>query len=147
SPANPQGVTSTDLFIHSRAISSGIFAVNYTQWGDGKLATLLGARYVSADNRQFPSTAIPAVQATASNVSYSAGVNYRLASWLRPYVSVSDTYNLPGILLTVPTDPVGRAAPIAHSIGEEAGVKIGSDNGKLSGSLAVYAVQSKNEPY
>jgi outer membrane receptor protein involved in Fe transport len=146
-PQNPQGVTSTDLFIHSRAISSGAFAVNYTQWDDGRLTTLAGVRYVSADNRQFPSTAIPAVQATGENLSFSLGANYRLNSWLRPYVTVSDTYNLPGILLTVPTDPLGAAAPISHSLGEEIGVKVGDERGRVSGSIAVYAVQSTDEPY
>lgn len=147
SPTNPQGVTSTDLFIHSRAISSGIFAVNYTKWMDDRLATLLGARYVKADNRQFPSSAIPAVQAKADNVSFSAGANFGLTSWLRPYLAVSDTYNLPGILLTVPTDPYGNAAPIAHSLGEEVGLKIGGRSGKVSGSISYYAVQSEREPY
>jgi outer membrane receptor protein involved in Fe transport len=147
SPQNPQGVTGTDLFIHSRAISSGIFGVNYTQWGDGRLTTLLGARYVSADNRQYPSGPTPALTATGDNVSFSAGANYRAMSWLRPYFSVSDTYNLPAILLTVPTDPVGNAAPIAHSLGEEVGVKIGDERGRISGSLLVYAVQSEREPY
>lgn len=146
-PQNPQGVTAGDLFIHSRAISSGAFAVNYTQWGDGRLTTLAGARYVNADNLQYPSTAIPAVQAKASNFSFSLGANYRLNSWLRPYVAVSDTYNLPGILLTVPTDPLGNAAPIAHSLGEEVGVKIGDERGRVSGSLSVYALQSTDEPY
>lgn len=146
-PQNPQGVTAGDLFIHSRAISSGAFAVNYTQWGDGRLTTLAGARYVNADNLQHPSTAIPAVQAKARNFSFSLGANYRANSWLRPYVAVSDTYNLPGILLTVPTDPLGRAAPIAHSLGEEVGVKIGDERGRISGSLAVYALQSTDEPY
>ncbi|MCX6951541.1 MAG: hypothetical protein NTV51_05060, partial [Verrucomicrobia bacterium] len=147
SPLNPQGVTAGDLFIHSRAISSGAFAVNYTQWGDGRLTTLAGVRYVSADNRQFASTAIPAITATGDNLSYSVGANYRASSWLRPYVSLSDTYNLPGILLTVPADPLGNAAPIAHSVGEEAGVKLGDERGRISGSIAVYAVQSTKEPY
>lgn len=147
SPLNPQGVTAGDLFIHSRAISSGAFAVNYTQWGDGRLTTLAGVRYVSADNRQFPSSAIPAVQATGENLSFSTGANYRVASWLRPYFAVSDTYNLPGILLTVPTDPIGEAAPISHSLGEEVGVKIGDERGRISGSVSVYALQSTKEPY
>lgn len=146
-PQNPQGVTGGDLFIHSRAISSGAFAVNYTQWGDGRLTTLAGIRYVSADNRQFPSTAIPAITATGDNLSYSVGANVRANSWLRPYFTVSDTYNLPGILLTVVADPVGNAAPISHSIGEEVGVKIGDERGRVSGSLAFYALQSTDEPY
>jgi outer membrane receptor protein involved in Fe transport len=146
-PQNPQGVTSGDLFIHSRAISSGVFAVNYTQWGDGRLTTLAGVRYVSADNRQFPSTAVPALTATGDNLSFSVGANYRATSWLRPYFAVSDTYNLPAILLTVPTDPVGNAAPIAHSLGEEIGVKIGDERGRISGSVSIYALQSTDEPY
>ncbi|MBI5381922.1 MAG: TonB-dependent receptor plug domain-containing protein [Opitutae bacterium] len=147
SPQNPQGVTAGDLYIHSRAISKGAFAVNNTQWMDGKLATLAGVRWVSADNRQFASTAIPAITATGENLSFSVGANYGLKSWLRPYFAVSDTYNLPGVLLTVPADPYGNAAPISHSLGEEIGIKLGRDNGKISGSIALYAVQSTGEPY
>ncbi len=145
-PQNPQGVTGTDLFIHSRAISKGAFAVNYTQWGDGRLATLAGVRWVSANNRQFASTAIPAIIAKGDNLSYSVGANYAVKPWLRPFFAVSDTYNLPGVLLTVPADPYGNPAPISHSIGEEAGVKISALGGKLSGSISVYAVQSTGEP-
>ncbi len=145
-PRNPQGVTGTDLFIHSRAISKGAFAVNYTQWADGRLATLAGVRWVSANNRQFASTAIPAIVATGDNLSYSIGANYALKPWLRPYFSVSDTYNLPGVLLTVPADPYGRAAPISHSLGEEVGVKLSALGGKLSGSVSLFAVQAKDEP-
>ncbi|HVU32647.1 MAG TPA: TonB-dependent receptor [Opitutaceae bacterium] len=146
-PQNPQGVTGTDLFIHSRAISKGAFIVNYTQWDQGRLATLAGLRWVSADNRQFASTAIPAIVATGDNLSYSVGANYAVRPWLRPYVTISDTYNLPGVLLTVPADPYGNPAPISHSVGEEAGVKVSSPGGRLSGSIAFFAVQSKDEPY
>lgn len=145
SPNNPQGVTSTDLFIHSRAISGGVFAVNYTQWMDGRLTTLAGARFVTAENRQFASSAIPAIKASGENVSFSVGANFALNSWLRPYFALSDTYNLPGVLLTVPADPYGNPAPISHSLGQEIGVKIGS--GSISGSVALYAVQSTDEPY
>src|SRR2546423_3011718 len=81
------------------------------------------------------------------NVSYSVGANYRANAWLRPYFAVSDTYNLPGILLTVPADPLGNAAPISHSVGEEIGLKIGDERGRVSGSLALYALQSTKEPY
>ncbi len=145
-PQNPQGVTGTDLFIHSRAISKGAFAVNYTQWDDGRLTTLAGVRWVSANNRQFASTAIPAIVAKGDNLSYSVGANYALKPWLRPFFSVSDTYNLPGVLLTVPADPYGNPAPISHSLGEEAGFKVNALGGKISGSVSVYAVQSTDEP-
>jgi outer membrane receptor protein involved in Fe transport len=146
-PQNPQGVTGTDLYIHSQAISKGAFLVNYTQWDDARLATLAGLRWVSADNRQFASTAIPAITASGDNLSYSVGANYALKPWLRPYVAVSDTYNLPGVLLTVPADPYGNPAPISHSTGEEAGFKVSAFNGRISGSLAFYAVQSTDESY
>ena len=146
-PLNPQGVTGTDQYIHSRAISRGAFAVNFTHWGDGRLTTLLGARYMSSENRQLPSTAIPEIAASHEGVSFSAGVNYGLKSWLRPFVLLSDTYNLPGILLTVPADPLGRPAQISHSLGEEVGVKIGDEAGRVSGSLAYYAVQSSDHPH
>jgi outer membrane receptor protein involved in Fe transport len=146
-PQNPQGVTGTDLFIHSRALSKGAFAVNYTQWADGRLTTLAGVRWVSANNRQFASTAIPAIVAKGDNLSYSVGANYAVKPWLRPYFAVSDTYNLPGVLLTVPADPYGNPAPISHSLGEEIGFKLSALGGKLSGSVALFAVQSTGEPY
>ncbi len=147
SPQNPQGVTGTALYIHSRAISRGAYAVNFTQWGDGRLTTLLGVRYVSAENRQLPSTAIPAIESSGDNLSFSVGANYSANSWLRPYFSVSDTYNLPAVLLTVPADPLGRPAQISHSLGQEVGVKLGSDRGRVSGSLSFYAVQADDDPY
>lgn len=147
SPTNPQGVTSSDLFIHSRSISSGVFGVNYTQWMDDRLTTLAGVRFVNADNRQFASSAIPAIEASAKNLSFSLGANYRANSWLRPFVTVSDTYNLPGILLTVVADPYGTPAPISHSVGEEIGVKIAPADSRYSGSFSFYAVQTKNDAY
>jgi outer membrane receptor protein involved in Fe transport len=146
-PQNPQGVTGTDLYLHSRALSKGAYLVNFTQWGDGRLATLAGLRWVSADNRQYASSAIPEIRAKGDNLSFSVGANYAVKPWLRPYVAVSDTYNLPGVLLTVPADPYGNPAPVSHSIGQEIGVKVSAWDGKLSGSIAVYAVQSKDESY
>jgi outer membrane receptor protein involved in Fe transport len=95
----------------------------------------------------LPSTAIPAIEAKGENVSFSVGANYRVNSWLRPYIALSGTYNLPGILLTVIADPVGTPAPVSHAIGEEVGVKLGNESGKISGSLAVFAVQAKDDPY
>lgn len=147
SPTNPQGVTGTELYIHGRAISEGVFAVNYTNWMEGRLTTLAGLRYVNVENRQFPSRAIPAIEAASENLSFSIGANYGLKPWLRPYVALSDTYNLPAVVLTVPADPYGNAAPVSHSFGEEIGVKIGRSDGKLSGSVALYAVQSTDESY
>ena len=150
SPANPQGVVNHPdngtLYIHSTASSGGIFAVNYTDWMDGRLTTLVGARYVDARNEQLPSTAIPKIEASDQTMSFSVGANYALTPWLRPYFAVSDTYNLPGILLNVPADPLGNPAQVAHSIGEEIGVKVALGS-KVSGSVALYAVQSTKEPY
>ncbi|WP_438480423.1 TonB-dependent receptor plug domain-containing protein [Oleiharenicola lentus] len=147
SPQNPQGVTGDDLFTHSRSISSGVFAVNFTQWNDGRLTTLAGVRYGRSDSRQLAGDAVPEINAQASRVNFSVGANYALNSWLRPYVTLSDTNNIPAILLTVPTDPLENPAGIAHSVGYEVGLKIGDERGRVSGSLAAYVVDSTNEPY
>lgn len=147
SPQNPQGVTGDDLLIHSQAVSRGFYAVNFTDWGDGRLTTLFGMRYVSAENLQLPSRAIPAIRSEGKNLSFSVGANYALTPTVRPYATVSDTYNLPGVLLTVPADPLGRPAAISHSLGEEIGVKLGGEDGRLSGSIAVFAVQAEDDPY
>src|SRR5690606_16866072 len=99
------------------------------------------------ENQQLPSTATPAVEAKGENLSFSVGVNYALKPWLRPYVTVSDTYNLPAILLTVPADPLGRPAKISHSLGQEIGVKLGDEQGRISAAPSVFAVQAHDDPY
>lgn len=147
SPANPQGVTGTQLYLHSEALSRGYYAVNYTQWMDDKLDTLAGFRYSGAYAKQAASSAQPMLVADGNNLSFSLGADYKVTNWIRPYVTVSDSYNLPGILLTVPTDPYGSIAQVSHAVGEEAGLKLGDPKGKISGSLAFYTVRSKNEPY
>src|SRR5262249_38753004 len=80
----------------------------------------------------------------ATNLSYSAGVNYALRRWLRPYVSFSDSYNQP---LNQNNDPYGKKADSSHAVGEEVGVKLQNASGTISGSIAAYNVQSKNEQY
>ncbi|MGH7958331.1 MAG: hypothetical protein ACREH8_15170, partial [Opitutaceae bacterium] len=44
-------------------------------------------------------------------------------------------------------DPYGKEPEIAHGVGQEVGLKVASASGTLSGSIAYYRINSKNEQY
>jgi hypothetical protein len=44
-------------------------------------------------------------------------------------------------------DPYGKFARSANGLGKEAGVKVASEDGKLSATIALYNTSSKNELY
>jgi outer membrane receptor protein involved in Fe transport len=151
---NPLGVTLGGASMQRRtAISRGIYGANSTDWLDGRLNTLLGFRLAdssavwlsqgSAPTRTAPDSGATS-SSEATNLSYSAGVNYALLKWLRPYVSVSDSYNSP---LNQNNDPYGKKADASHAVGEEIGVKMQNATGTISGSIAAFNVQSRNEQY
>ena len=151
---NPLGVILGGSSMQKRnAISRGIYGVNSTQWFDGRLGTLLGFRLADSSAEwlsqgSLPTRTAPDSGATSSseatNLSYSVGANYALLPWLRPYFSVSDSYNSP---LNQNNDPYGKKADASHAVGEEVGVKLQNSRGTISGSVAYYNVSSKNEQY
>jgi outer membrane receptor for ferric coprogen and ferric-rhodotorulic acid len=77
------------------------------------------------------------------NLSYSVGANVALTSWLRAYANMSDSYNLPN----AQNDPYGNLPEVAHGVGEEYGLKVMNAQGTVSGSLAYYRINSKNEQF
>ncbi|MEY4941259.1 MAG: putative ferric siderophore receptor protein, partial [Verrucomicrobiota bacterium] len=151
---NPLGVTLGGNSMQRRnATSRGLYGANSTEWLEGKLTTLLGFRLAdsqavwlsqgSAPTRTSPDSGATS-SSDATNLSYSAGVNYALSRWLRPYVSFSDSYNSP---LNQNNDPYGKKADASHAVGQEIGVKLQNASGSISGSIAAYAVRSQNEQY
>ena len=142
-PTDPNGVTSGGAnYSRNNSYDRGLYLVNYTQWLDGKLDTLAGFRYLDAF-RDITNTT-PALSVRASDASYDFGADYHLTSAIHPYFSVSNSYNFPG---TIAEDVAGDLPPVSEAIGEEVGVKMSSANGRISGSLAAYHVNSKNEQY
>jgi outer membrane receptor protein involved in Fe transport len=151
-PENPRGLNPDDassggINIRSRSYNRGGYALNYTQWGDGRLTSLFGLRYMNVFNHQWPSRPTTALVAEGKTWSFSAGLNYDLNRWLRAYALVSDTYNLPEMALNIMADPYGAPLPVSHSLGEEVGLKIGDDRNRVSGSISFYELQAEDEPY
>ncbi|HVX29241.1 MAG TPA: TonB-dependent receptor, partial [Nitrolancea sp.] len=149
SPSNPHGVILGGAnYIITKYLNRGIFGVNNMHWFDGKLETLAGFRAVDIlEDRLEQGSAPPAPPTTDKkavfrSVSYNAGVNYALLSWLRPYVAFSDSFDPP---IVQQVDPLGNVATTAHGLGGEAGLKFNNASNTVSGSLSIYSVKSKNE--
>lgn len=152
SPENPVGVTPGGAG-HYRVtdINKGIFGANTTEWLGGRLQTLAGFRlakfYKLTQNQGTAPTALnPDIQATrlskGTSADFTAGANYALRDWLRPYVAVSTSYNPPAIQLN---GPYGDTVQPAKSRGAEVGFKFQSADNRISGSLAGYYVDATNE--
>jgi outer membrane receptor protein involved in Fe transport len=125
--------------------TAGFYASNYTSWFGDRLGTLAGLR----TNENFKRTpnitatvAEPWAESTKSNRSYNLGANFRLTDWLRPYYSVSSTYNT---ALVNANDPLGNAPRPSTGIGQEAGLKFTTRDGRLSGSIQAFTTDSKDE--
>ena len=151
SPSNPLGVSSIGALTYSNLhdLNAGAYGVKYTQWGDGRLDTIAGFRYVRAyevtqtQGSKPPAPINATLLSSAKNLSFDVGADIRLNDWLRPYASVSDSYQPPYQAF----DPYGNPLKTAHGIGEEAGLKLADKTGSLSGSLALYHVSSTNEEF
>ena len=137
-------------FSHTEGLESGLYGVNYAQLMDGKLDTLAGFRLGRAYERTQNQGSAPPLQANATQVSrpefvnFNVGADYELPDGLRPYFSVSDSYNPPTSQLQ---DPYGRDPKTAHAMEGEAGLQVPERGRKLSGTLAFYHIRSQNEQY
>ena len=152
SPANPEGLYPGGLnalgdYRVGQTMNKGVYAANYTNWLDGKLDLLLGMRAGESYSVQATEAAPPSPGSTSSSlrarsISFNAGADYAVRPWLRPYISVSDSYDPPAIYIA---GPLGDYPVSAHGVGAEAGVKVTNASKTLSGSIAVYHANSKNE--
>lgn len=150
SPSNPLGVSVVGggNYTVEHIFQKGIYGTNYSQWMDGKIDTLLGFRYSNSyDLRQYAGSSAqgPTVlSAMSHHFNYNFAVDFRLTKWLRPYASVSNSFQPP---LELATDPYGTSGVGAKALGQEVGLKMINPSGTLSGTLAVYHVRSQNELY
>ncbi len=149
SATNPQGLTGTGTgsFRHTTDIQGGYYAANFTDWFNGRLTTLVGFRSGKAYSRAATEAAAPNPPSVGSEgdsqyTAFNVGMNYSISRWLRAYVEASDNYNPAASTFA---DPYGQFSKSASGAGQEAGLKVTSPDGKLSGTLAVYRTKSKNE--
>ncbi|MGH8016984.1 MAG: TonB-dependent siderophore receptor [Opitutaceae bacterium] len=135
---NPNGRAHTRSYLRSR----GVFAANTLNLFDNRLDVLSGFRF--SDLYRFEANQAQIALVDETNFSYSLGVNYHVNSWLSLYVNGSDSYNTPD---TPSRDPHGAVPGTSHGIGTEFGFKAGGSDGRISGSVAFYAVKSEDEPF
>ena len=149
SPNNPLGLTgnSTGSWRPTHGNQKGVYLANFTTWLDGRLTTLVGARLssvyslLSTENNSKTQPSLNS-ESQETGKDFSAGANYRLLSWLRPYVQASNSFSPPAALNR---DPYGTAQLPSKAIGTEAGVKVTNQEGTLSGSFGFYRTNAKNE--
>lgn len=149
---NPHGVTpGGSNYNVDNARNKGVFGVTDIAWMGGRLHTLAGFRFAhNYVRRESQGTAITATNLESGAVklnddkflSYNVGANYALRDWLRPYFSISDSYSQPA---GANNDPMGETLQAAHSVGGEVGLKVQNASGTVSGSLALYHANAKNE--
>jgi hypothetical protein len=161
-PVNPSAITPNDPlgvtlgggnYSFTPTDNRGVYGVNYSQWLDGRLDTLLGIRasrwfYEQLGAGSAPSANQPNSHAylvsEANALNFNFGGDYAVNPWLHPYVTISDAFDPP---VVEANDPYGNLPNIAHGLGEEAGFKIGDPKAIVSGSLSFYHSKSKNEEY
>lgn len=147
SASNPLGVT---LGGASNSLTdtkeTGVYAVNITDWMEGKLNTLAGVRYGGIDQLTLNQSGPAQSRIAPDAISYNLGASYRLLNWLIPYVGFSSGNGI-GLGRSTDssgltqTDPLGTpASKVSESIGKEAGFKFASPRNAISGSIAVYEV-------
>ena len=149
SPSNQEGLsgTGTGDFRHTSDIESGVYAANFSTFLDGKLTTLAGFRSGKVYNRSIVEAAAPnppsiMSETQAKFTAFNLGVNGQLKGNLRAYAEVSDNFDPPGVAAV---DPYGAPMKVAHGFGEEVGLKDTVPALNMSGSIAVYHANSKNE--
>lgn len=92
--------------------------VNHTEWMNGRLSTMMGARMSEYFNRLTTPAAL--TERSNKRFSYNVGATYQLTDWLHPYVGASDTYNQPP---STSNDPYGALPKLKHGIGGECGCR------------------------
>ena len=152
SPNNPEGlfpggISALGDYRVGETMNKGVYAANYTQWLDGKLDLLIGARAGASYAVQATESAPPSGPSTSSSIdtktlSFNIGADYAIRPWLRPYFSASDSYNPPPIYVA---GPMGVYPKSSHGIGGEVGIKVNNASKTVSGSIALYHANSKNE--
>ena len=152
SPTNPEGLypggaSALGDYRLGQTQNKGVYAANYTNWLDGKLDILLGARVGSSYSVQSTEAAPPSPPSitttlSTSAVSFNIGANYALNNWIKPYFSASDSYNPPPIFVA---GPLGDYPVSSKGVGGEVGIKVTNPAKTVSGSVALYRANSKNE--
>ena len=149
-PANPIGASIVGGATNQLNVvmTEGAFGMNHTSWLDGKLDTLIGARweriysYHLGDLTNPPGN--PFFLVSNDSLNFNVGADYHVQPWLAPYFTVSDSHFVDPVLAV---NPEGNQLPPSHSVGEEVGLKVHTADGKYSGSFSIYHVGATNQNF
>ncbi len=145
---NPLGTPFTSgNYILTKIINRGLYAVNYTQWFDGRVNTLLGVRqgdYLS-DRIQHYDNVRARFLADTSRANFNFGVDLNVNRWLHPYINFSDSVQPPYVANR--SDPRGDPPQSAKGRGGEVGLKLNNRSGTVSGTLAFFQTKSAGDLY
>lgn len=140
-PGNPTGTNpGGGLYEFKETLSRGLYAMNYSQWLDGKLDTLVGVR--ASNDRAVTYYQFPNLVSTGKVINYSAGADYAVLPWLHSYFSFSDSFDPP---IIQDHTPIGTVTDKGSAVGQEIGLKFQNHAGTISGSIALFHTNSKNE--
>lgn len=123
--------------------NEGLFVAMNSSFFQDAVNTLVGFRSDDTRNYLWDYRQPTERRNSASKQSKNIGVNVRLLSWLRGYVNWSSASQPPQANALM--DAYGRPLKYSDSEGSEAGLKFWLLNNRLSGSIAVYQADVKNE--
>lgn len=105
---------------------------NVTEWFDGRLESLVGARYVSEYDLNIGPTAMTALPKT-KKLTYSAGLNFAIKPWLRVFSDISSAYNPSA----QPNDPLGSPTlpPSGAAATPDFGIKFLLFDDRVNGTI------------
>ncbi len=128
------------------AKNSGLYAANYTRWFDDRLTTLVGLR-LSKSFTRAPNTVATGTQGwidvDRQSNSYNLGLNYRVKSWLYAYYNAGRTFSPPNR----PGDFFGNPPKDTIGLNHEIGFKYEPADARISGSIAYFSSNSRNETF
>jgi outer membrane receptor protein involved in Fe transport len=143
SPSNPLGTTSAGTYEFLRRFDHGIYAVNYTQWLDGRVTTIAGVRFANVFGITMQ-PGNPDNHARSATTNTNFGVDAQVFGGIRAYANISNSYSPPLVLFA---DPTGRIPVSSRGIGGETGLKISNRAQSVSGSISYYYTQATNEEH
>lgn len=138
------GVNKSDF--DDKNATYGYYATNYTSWFHDRLGTLLGWRSTTATSRRANVSVTgraPYTDSNKTNSSYNGGVSYAL----RPGLNAFYNYGRSFAPDNGANDPLGNAPKAIQGTGHEIGMKVSTQDSRLTGSIQYYIANSKGEQF
>ncbi len=138
-PDNPLGFNGgTANASLTRSANEAVFGALFTTWFQGKLVTMAGARYDRTENTNL----VLGTERDNADVSGNVGAVWNVSRPVALFAGLASNFRPNS---TGQVDQFGRTLPSGRGTGLEAGLKLNALEGRLSGSVAVFLNESKND--